>query len=41
MQHAIEREKELKKWSRKKKEALIESINPKWYFLNEEVEEDE
>ncbi len=31
---AIEREKELKKWSRGKKEALIDSVNPKWKFLN-------
>ena len=27
---AIQREKELKGWSRKKKVALIESINPHW-----------
>ncbi|WP_242929107.1 GIY-YIG nuclease family protein [Pontibacter vulgaris] len=38
--HAIEREKELKKWNRKKKEALIQSINPNWNFLNEQVQED-
>ncbi len=31
---AIEREKELKKWSRKKKEELINSVNPEWNFLN-------
>ncbi len=31
---AIAREKELKKWNRKKKEALIEKVNPKWDFLN-------
>ncbi len=31
---AIEREKQLKKWSRKKKERLIEMKNPKWEFLN-------
>ena len=35
--HAIAREKELKDWNRKKKEALINSINPKWNFLNDEV----
>ena len=35
--HAIEREKELKKWSRAKKEALINTLNPEWNFLNEEV----
>lgn len=27
---AIQREKELKKWNRKKKEALINKNNPKW-----------
>ena len=31
---AIEREKEIKKWRREKKDALIESVNPSWYFLN-------
>ncbi len=31
---AIEREKELKKWRREKKEALINSVNPGWEFLN-------
>lgn len=34
---AIEREKELKKWSRKKKEALINSKNPSWNFLNKSI----
>ncbi|WP_440120343.1 GIY-YIG nuclease family protein [Tenacibaculum sp. Ill] len=34
---AIHREKELKKWRREKKEALINSFNPEWYFLNNEV----
>ena len=33
--YAIAREKELKKWSRAKKEALISSVNPDWTFLNE------
>ena len=31
---AIKREKELKKWSRMKKEALINKVNPDWDFLN-------
>jgi putative endonuclease len=35
--HAIEREKEIKKWRRAKKIALIESQNPNWRFLNEEI----
>ena len=39
IEHAIEREKELKNWSRVKKEALINSTNPEWRFLNEEVRE--
>ncbi|MBL7789048.1 MAG: GIY-YIG nuclease family protein [Chitinophagales bacterium] len=36
IQHAIEREKELKKWSRVKKNKLIEIMNPSWSFLEEE-----
>ncbi|MEQ9280255.1 MAG: hypothetical protein RLN83_12195 [Balneola sp.] len=32
---ALEREKQLKGWIRKKKVALIESINPKWKDLSE------
>lgn len=35
--HAIGREKEVKKWRREKKVALIESENPTWRFLNDEV----
>jgi len=31
---AIEREKEIKAWRRSKKEALIESANPKWRDLS-------
>ncbi|MBR3307918.1 MAG: GIY-YIG nuclease family protein [Lachnospiraceae bacterium] len=31
---AIEREKQLKKWRREKKRALVESVNPQW----EEIE---
>lgn len=33
IENAIEREKQIKSWSRKKKLALIESINPKWEDL--------
>jgi putative endonuclease len=35
--HAIEREKQLKAWSRTKKEALIKRNNPLMKFLNEEI----
>ena len=31
---AISREKQLKSWSRKRKNALIESMNPKWEDLS-------
>ena len=34
---AIAREKEIKKWSRAKKENLINTLNPEWKFLNDEV----
>ncbi|WP_339609190.1 GIY-YIG nuclease family protein [uncultured Roseivirga sp.] len=34
---AIEREKEIKSWTRAKKEELINSINPDWLFLNNEI----
>ena len=37
IQHAIVREKELKGWRRSKKIELINSFNPEWNFLNEEV----
>ncbi|MDQ8004398.1 MAG: GIY-YIG nuclease family protein [Pedobacter sp.] len=37
---AIEREKELKRWSRAKKNTLIESENREWRFLNNEIKED-
>ncbi|MFC5270021.1 GIY-YIG nuclease family protein [Adhaeribacter terreus] len=33
-EQAIEREKQLKGWTRSKKEALIKSKNPKMKFLN-------
>jgi len=41
IEHAIEREKEIKKWRREKKDALIESFNPDWTILNKEVCEPE
>ena len=34
---AIQREKEIKKWRREKKNKLISEFNPKWTFLNDEV----
>jgi putative endonuclease len=33
---AIDREKQLKRWSRQKKKALVESVNPKWEDLSVE-----
>jgi len=36
--HAIKREKEIKKWRREKKDSLITSFNLEWKFLNNEVE---
>lgn len=35
--NAINREKEIKKWRREKKELLINDFNPEWRFLNDEV----
>ena len=35
---AIEREKQLKKWIRKKKEILISSVNPDWEDLSEQYQ---
>jgi putative endonuclease len=37
IEYAIQREKEIKKWSRKKKMDLIATLNPEWRFLNDEV----
>ena len=37
---AIDREKEIKKWRREKKEKLINEFNPEWKFLNSEINED-
>ena len=34
---AISREKEIKKWSRVKKNELISKFNPDWKFLNERI----
>lgn len=34
---AIDRETQIKKWRREKKEALINEFNPQWKFLNNEV----
>ena len=39
IENAIQREKEIKGWVRKKKEKLISSSNPEWNFLNDEIEE--
>lgn len=39
IESAISREKELKKWRREKKEQLINSMNPEWKDLWEEVKE--
>ncbi|MDR8393371.1 GIY-YIG nuclease family protein [Aliifodinibius sp. S!AR15-10] len=36
-QKAIEREKQIKGWKRKKKEALINRLNPDWVDLYDEV----
>ncbi len=35
--HAIKREKEIKKWRREKKDKLITTTNPEWRFLNKEI----
>jgi len=34
---AIKREKQIKKWYRKQKDELIESTNPEWRDLTEEI----
>lgn len=36
-QMAIDREKQIKRWTRAKKEKLIATRNPEWFFLNNEV----
>ena len=35
IEHAIEREKEIKKWRREKKDKLIAGFNQNWNFLND------
>lgn len=37
IEDAIKREKQLKGWSRKKKNALVDEFNSGWRFLNDEV----
>jgi putative endonuclease len=37
VEDAIRREKEIKGWRRSKKEALINTENPEWRFLNDEI----
>ena len=37
IKNTIAREKEIKGWRRSKKEALINSFNAEWKFLNEEL----
>ena len=37
IEHAIEREKELKGWLRHKKDNLITDFNPGWRFLNQDA----
>jgi putative endonuclease len=37
MEHAIDREKQIKGWTRVKKISLIAQQNPQWKFLNAEV----
>ncbi|PSR00769.1 MAG: excinuclease ABC subunit C [Bacteroidetes bacterium SW_11_45_7] len=38
IEEAIAREKEIKKWNRKKKEKLISTKNPGWHDLAKEIE---
>lgn len=39
VEHAINREKQIKGWSRAKKEKLITDFNPHWDFLNKTISE--
>ncbi len=35
--NAIEREKQIKKWRREKKDSIISNFNPEWRFLNDDI----
>ena len=37
IEDAIKREKQIKGWSRSKKENLVSNVNPSWLFLDEEI----
>jgi len=37
IEHAIDREKQIKNWSRKKKDYLINLSNSEWNSLNDEI----
>ncbi|NDW08819.1 GIY-YIG nuclease family protein [Dysgonomonas sp. 520] len=37
IEDAIMREKQIKGWTRAKKETLISEFNPEWKFLNDEI----
>jgi putative endonuclease len=37
MRYAINREKQIKKWRREKKNLLIAEFNPEWNFLNDAI----
>ena len=38
IQEAIKREKQIKGYSRTKKETLINNLNPEWHFFNDQFE---
>jgi putative endonuclease len=40
IEHAIDREKQIKRWRREKKVRLIEKCNPQWKFLNDFIMHD-
>ena len=39
IEHAIDREKQIKKWRREKKEFIINKFNSSWRFLNKEIDD--